>query len=987
MGIQDFKNFPEPFANGSNTPPGMKLHIEYTPGCIIAHLVCSKRPAEFFGHVEPSRFSCLIQPNRLSIDQEGLGCALAFNIDGYSRLIARTEGVAPAGGSTYLPEKELQHFILSAMELVHHKYNSSYLNSANQPYTVSYLNLINAKLVYFDNNQSLRIISPLFFCSDEVCAEVSECCFGDEYVLPNLNAVEKELLSLGRLLYNHIAAFSCAWSPLLLYDSVLHTVKHHGYSRELGQLLSALLSLQCDRERFWSKLLSSSYADFTFLSSFNFSSFKSYDAVDFGVNKDVESSIAVSFGDKLNTFLLSAQSLCNNTFRASNYSAEDLLPFLTDEANIARMIDYIYASSEASGDCSDDIFFAGDPDTALSHEECLNVFLVLLRHNFETFTLQDVILHDTELARRLLSLSANPSRRYLGTFKRIITSLLITRQSTLLLLSAYAQQLDLFEQLIFNIQYEEVAGVLLTLIDLSSQFDDERLNSLIVYCASRANLCNRLISAICAKDCVPLLLSAMHLYEQLFNSHCSGLLTLAVSGLPSLLTILEVYATELHATAEVTADMSLFVCTCFNECGKVLSIGLSLIFKTALGVSTESFDFVLSDLLLRQEIDIVYPRIAYRLAILTKRLVHFIDKATDSYPAIVKQVHTPRLITYLYHYLTLYARVFSVTADLKTYLYFTETGAKPPNEFNGKTQHRDSLHRVAEPLLEAPMPYSARAGSGGPSEIAVSATYLSKHGSPLPISLRNLALELLDADLIKGMCKLFYSYPDATTLHFVVGRILIPYVELFIWDPEVLNTICLQSSFISVGQEFVEFVDHGKSPWSSGLTHYVNLFRSIVRLAGGISDKILFTVDWKQLRPKIFEKISNRIPFSIKKLAATVTHEPSPTIKYLLQARAIADLSTRILDYSHDEMLSKLSNLAAESSTDDLTDSSTILELTASNIDSTFLGAIVNSASASPPEDSQEFIQTDNNARVSFIEELVISHYDFQPLDGKGSHS
>lgn len=192
-----------------------------------------------------------------------------------------------------------------------------------------------------------------------------------------------------------------------------------------------------------------------------------------------------------------------------------------------------------------------------------------MRYSFEEFTLQNLILRDTELARKLLFLPTNPSQLYLKTFKRIVTSLLITQQSTALLLFAYAEQPSLFEQLLSNIQYEEVAGTLLTLIDVGSQFHDEEINSALVRCASQVNLCAQLVTAVGSRTCLSTLLSIMHLYEKLFNCRISGLVILAVSELPSLLTTLNSYVSELHALVEVTEDLSLFVCTCFNACGKV----------------------------------------------------------------------------------------------------------------------------------------------------------------------------------------------------------------------------------------------------------------------------------------------------------------------------------------------------------------------------------------------------------------------------------
>ncbi|EFO65484.1 Hypothetical protein GLP15_5158 [Giardia lamblia P15] len=967
----------------------MKLHIEYTSDGVTAHILCSKRPAEFLEHVDSSRFSCLIRPEHLTIDQGGQGCRMTFNTDGCRRLIVQGEPAVQMEKSTCLPEKELQRFILSTMETVRYKYSSSYKESIDRTCrTLNYLNLISANLTYLDSSHSLKLVSPLFFCSEEVCGEASGYHFEDEHLPSNLRAVETELLVLGRLIYKYVADLPCSASPLLIGDSIIHTVKHRGYSQELGRLLSTLLSLQHDQERFWPRLLSSSYASFAFLLPLNCSSMTPYDATESTISEDIELDNIISLNTKLSSFFLAAQALCNNTFRASNYNAEELLPFLIDKANVAWIIDYIYTPHGVINNCSDDIFSADDPDCALDHEDCLDIFVVLLRYSFKEFTLQDLILRDTELAQKLLSLPTNPSQLYLKTFKRIVTSLLITQQSTTLLLFAYAQQPSLFEQLLSGIQYEEVAGTLFTLIDVGSQFNDEEINLALVHCASQVNLCAQLVAAIGNQSCLSTLLSTMHLYEKLFNCHVSGLIMLAVSELPSLLTILNSYISELHAMVEVTEDLSLFMCTCFNACGKVLAIGLSLIFKTALRVATESFNFVQNEtVLLWQEIEIVYPRIVYRLSILARTLVQFIDEITGSYPNVLKHSHTSRFITYLYHYLMLYARIFSVTADIKAYLYFKETGAKPSNEFNGKIQQRDSLQRATEPLLEAPIPYSARAGSGGPSEIAISATYLLKDGCTLHISLRNLMSELLNVELVKGMCKLFYSYPDATALHFAVGRILIPYVELFISDPNVLDTICLQSSFIDVGQEFVKIVDCERSSWSSGLAHYVNLFRSIVRFAGGISDKILFTVDWRQLRPRLFERISNLIPFSIKKLVAAAAYEPNPTIRYLLQTGAITDLSTRLLDHSYELLLSKVTNQAAESSTEDFTDSSTVFEFTASNVDSTFLEAIVNGVSASPLEGSQDSIQTDSNEYLSFMGEFLINRSDLNPLDDIQSHT
>lgn len=965
----------------------MKLHIEYTSGSVAVHILCSKRPAEFLEHVESSRFSCLMRPECLIIDQEGQGCRMTFNTDGCRRLIVQSEPAVQPEKSTRLSERELQRFILSTMETVRYKYSSFYQDSIDRTPTLNYLNLISANLAYLDSSHSLKLVSPLFFCSEEVCAEANGCCFEGEHVPSNLSAVEAELLVLGRVLYKYVADLPCSASPLFTDESIVHAVKHRGYSQELGRLLSTLLSLQHSQERFWPRLLSSSYASFTFLSPLNCPPLTLYDPTESNISEDLELDNTTSFSTELNSFFLAAQSLCNNTFRASSYNAEELLPFLIDKANVAWIIEYIYTPPRAANDRIDDIFSTNHPNCTLDHEDCLDIFVVLLRYSFEEFTLQNLILRDTELARKLLSLPTNPSQLYLKTFKRIVTSLLITQQSTALLLLAYAEQPSLFEQLLSNIQYEEVAGTLLTLIDVGSQFHDEEINSALVRCASQVNLCAQLVTAIGSRTCLSTLLSIMHLYEKLFNCRISGLIILAVSELPSLLTILNSYVSELHALVEVTEDLSLFVCTCFNACGKVLAIGLSLIFKTALRMSIESSNFAQTDILLCHEIGMVYPRIVYRLGTLTRTLVQFVDEITSSYPSIVKHSHTSRFIAYLYHYLMLYARILSVTADIKAYLYFKETGAKPSNEFNGKIQQRDSLQRVMEPLLEAPIPYSARAGSGGPSEIAISATYLLKDGCALPISLRNLMLDLLDAGLTKGMCRLFYSYPDATALHFAVGRILIPCVELFISDPNVLDTICLQSSFIDVGQEFVKIFDCEGNLWSSGLTHYINLFRSIVRLAGGISDKIIFTIDWKQLRPRLFERISNLIPFSIKRLAAAATHEPNPTVKYLLQTGAIMDLSTRLLDHSYDLLLSKVANQATESSTDDFTDSSTVFEFTASNADSALLEAIVNGASTSPLEGSQDSIQVDSNEYFSFMGEFLINFSDLNPLSDTQSHT
>lgn len=959
----------------------MKLHIEYTSGSIMAHISCSKRPAEFFEDTESSRpdwFDCMLRPDRLAIDHEGQRCTIAFNIDGCKRLLSQDEDTPPVRGANYLAERELRHFILSSMNMIHHKYYNSRHSSSSHLYTFSHLNLVDPDLIYIDSSQSLKIVSPLFFCSNDVCAKVRRHSFENKHLPTNLSPVEAELLVLGQVIYNYITDLPCSGTPLLLYDSVLYTVKQSGYSQDLGQILSILLSLQHDNERFWAKLLSSSYADFTFLSPLNFSSFKSYDAIDSSASEDLEPDNVVSFNTKLESFFLAAQSLCNNTLHAQNCNTEVLLPLLTDKTNVAGMIDHIYTLPEVSNSSSSDIFSTDVSNAALDHEDCLSIFVALLRHNFEAVTLQEIILRDAELTQKLLSLPTSPSKHHLETFKRIVTSLMITHQSTLLLLSAYAQHIDLFEQLLLNIQYEEVAWTLLTFIEVSSQFNDDEINSKIVYCASQVNLCNRLIGAIFSRECISILLPAMQLYKKLCNSRTPGLLILAVSGLPSLLTMLNLYATDLHAVVEVTTDMNLFICTCFNECSRVLSIGISLIFKAALGALTASLDSTLNDPLLQREIEIVYPRITHRLDFLTRRLVRFVGEMTSSYPVVTMNRHTQRYITYLYHYLMLYARIFSVTADLKTYIYFKQTGAKPFDEFNGKTLQREPLKRVVtEPLLEAPMPYSARAGSGGPSEIPISATYLLEDGSPLPASLRTLVLDLLDAELVKGMCKLFYSYPNATTLHFAVGRILVPCVELFIFDPDVLDAICVQSSFITVGQEFVKMIDCEKSSWSSGLIHYVNLFRSIVRFAGDVSDKTLFTVDWRQLRPRIFEKISNLVPFSIKRLVSTAAYELSPTIKYLLQAGAMTDLSARILDHSYELLLSKVSN-QADSSTDDFTDSSTVIEFTIPSTDSVFPGTMVTGVSALPAEVSTQIVSNDC---FPFMEDLIANDCSLNTLD------
>lgn len=960
----------------------MKLHIEYKSGSIEAHLSCTKRPAEFFEHAElswPDRFNCLLCPDQLVIDQDWQGCTIIFNIEGCKRLLSHMDDAPPGNEASYLTEKELQRFILSVMSMVHHKYTSTRHGSAENFYVFNHLNLIDPELLFVDSSQSIRIISPLFFCSNDVCAMVKRHSFENKNLPPNLNPIESELLVLGQIVYNYIANIPCIGTPILLSDSVVYTVKQNGYSQELGQFLSILLSLQYGNERFWARLLSSSYVDFTFLSPFKFSSFKSDDMVDSSVSEDLGPNSAEIPNDKLKSFFIAAQSLCNNTPHGQNCNTDTLMTLLTNKVTIAGIIDHIYTLSKANDGCSSNIFSTDVSDVIFGYDDCLSIFVVILRHDFQTFTLQEVILQDVDLTQRLLSLPINPSQNYLKTFNCIVTSLLFTRKSTFLLLSAYARHINLFEQLISNIHYEEITGTLLTLIDACSQFNDDEINTKIVYCASQANLCNRLIAAAFSQECVSILLPTMYLYEKLFSSSIPGLLALAVSGLPSILTMLNLYATDLHATREITADMSLFVCTCFSECSKLLSMGMSLIFKMALSALTTSLNLALKDSLLHGEIEIVYPSIIYRIGFLTERLVHFVSEMTSSYPTITINVHTQRYITYLYHYLMFYARVFSVTADLKSYIYFKRTGTKHVDEFNRKTIQREPLQRpVAELLLEVPIPYSAQAGSGGPSEIPISTTYLLEDGTPLPISLRMLALDLLNAELIKGMCKLFYSYPNSTTLHFAVGRILIPYIELFICEPDILDNICLQSSFIDVGQEFVKLVNLDRNSWSSGLIHYANLFRNIVRFAGGVSDKTLFTVDWRQLRPNIFERISNLIPFSIKRLTTiTTAHELNPTIKYLLQAGAMTDLSARILDHSYDLLLSKVSR-QADINIDDFTDSSTVIEFTVPYTESMFTGAIVTGVTPLPMEVST---QVGENDCLPFIEDLVTSDYDASTLD------